>query len=148
MEDTVRQAFIAKVSQEPFAARVGIRLVDIGEGYALCEMECTETMANVHAMVHGGAIFSLIDEAFEISSNSHGTVAMALNMNVTYVRPPKVNTTIRAEAREVTRGNKTATYRIDVRDSEGLVAICEALAYRKRDRLPFLPVTSSPDGLG
>jgi acyl-CoA thioesterase len=145
MEEERTQAFRHAVFEEPFARLLGIRLVDVSEGYALCEMEYTQAMDNVYGMAHGGAIFSLIDEAFEISSNSHGTVAVALNMNVTYVKPATKNTVLRAESREVTKGNKTATYRIDVTDDEGLVAVCQALVYRKIDRVSFLPVTSTLD---
>jgi acyl-CoA thioesterase len=135
MEEETRQAFRRSVLNEPFARLMGVRLIEVDDGYALCEMEYTEAMDNIHGMAHGGAVFSLIDEAFEISSNSHGTVAVALNMNVTYVKPATRNTVLRAESREINRGNKTATYQISVADDEGLVAVCQALAYRKKERL-------------
>jgi acyl-CoA thioesterase len=145
MEEERRQGFLHAVSKEPFARLLNIRLIDVSEGYALCEMDYTEAMDNIHGMAHGGAIFSLIDEAFEVSSNSHGTVAVALNVNVTYVKAAKKNTVLRAESREVARGNKTATYCIDVTDGEGLIAVCQALVYRKRDQVSFLTFTSIPD---
>ena len=139
MDERTKQAFRTRVSAEPFARLINVRLIEVDDGYAACEMEYTEAMDNLHGMAHGGAIFSLVDEAFEISSNSHGTVAVALNLNVTYVKPAKKNSILRAESREISKGNKTATYQITVEDSDGLVAICQALAYRKKDPLPFLP---------
>jgi acyl-CoA thioesterase len=102
-------------------------------------MVYNEAIDNIHGMAHGGAIFSLVDEAFEISSNSHGNAAVALNMNVTFIRPAVRNTVLRARSTEISKGAKTATYQITVEDNEGLVAVCQALAYRKRDKLPFLP---------
>ena len=146
MEPETKEAYFKEVSREPYARLMNIRLLQVDNGYAACEMEYTDEMDNIHGMAHGGAIFSLIDEAFEISSNSHGTVAVALNMNVTYVKPAKKNTILRAESRETSRGNKTATYQITVRDDEGIVALCQALVYRKKEVLSFLPVTSSRDG--
>ena len=139
MDSDKKQAFMSKVSEEPFARLVGIRLVEVGDGYALCEMVYNEAIDNIHGMAHGGAIFSLVDEAFEISSNSHGNAAVALNMNVTFIRPAVRNTVLRARSTEISKGAKTATYQITVEDNEGLVAVCQALAYRKRDKLPFLP---------
>ena len=139
MDSDKKQAFMSKVSEEPFARLVGIRLVEVGDGYALCEMVYNEAIDNIHGMAHGGAIFSLVDEAFEISSNSHGNAAVALNMNVTFIRPAVRNTVLRARSTEISKGAKTATYQITVEDREGLVAVCQALAYRKRDKLPFLP---------
>ena len=139
MDRDKEQAFMDKVSEEPFARLAAIRLVEVGDGYALCEMGYSEAMDNIHGMAHGGAVFSLVDEAFEISSNSRGNVAVALNMNVTFIKPALKGAVLRARSTEVSRGKKTATYQITVEDSEGLVAVCQALAYVKRDRLSFLP---------
>ena len=132
-------AFVKSVSEEPFARLMGIRLAEVGEGYAVCEMEYTETMDNLHGMAHGGAVFSLIDEAFEISSNSHGTVAVALNMNVTYIKPAKKNSMLRARSQEISRGRKTASYHITVEDNEGPIAVCQALVSRKNEQIPIEP---------
>jgi len=90
-------------------------------------------------MAHGGALFSLLDEAFETASNSHGTVAVALSMSVNYVMAPSPGCTLIAEAREFSRTRKTANYDIRVVDDQGqLVASCQALVYRKGMPLPFL----------
>ena len=139
MDQARKGAFMKKVAEEPFARLMRIRLADVDEGYALCEMEYGDHMDNIHGMAHGGAVFSLIDEAFEISSNSHGTAAVALNMNVTYVKPAIKGSVLRAESKETSRGRKTATYSITVTDREGLVATCQALVYRKKEQLAFLP---------
>jgi len=145
MQDWQREAFFNKVSQEPYSKLLSIKLVDVQEGYALCEMHYTDALDNIHGIAHGGAVFSLIDEAFEISSNSHGTVALALNMNMTYIKPALKNSLLRAESREVSRGRRTATYQITVNDSEGLVATCQALVYRKDAEIGFLKTTSSAE---
>jgi acyl-CoA thioesterase len=140
MEQMLAEAMQARVREEPFARKLGMKLVDVAEGYALVEMVCTEEMHNIFQMTHGGAIFSLIDEAFQVACNSHGTVALALNVNVTYHRAPSPGSTLRAEGREVHRTARTGTYRITVADeTEQLIATCQALAFRKKDRLPFVP---------
>ena len=141
MDERRKQAFMNRASREPFSNILGIRLVDVREGYAVCEMEYTERLDNIHEIAHGGAIFSLIDEAFEISSNTHGTTALALNMNVTFVRMALKNSILRAESTETNKGRRTATYYITVHDSEGLVAICQALVYRKSDEIAWLQNT-------
>jgi acyl-CoA thioesterase len=138
MENWEKAAFHKKVSEEPFAKLLNITLKDVKEGYAVCEMEYTEQMDNIYGSAHGGAIFSLIDEAFEISSNSHGTIAVALNINVTYMKTPKKNTLLRAESKEINRTRRTASYEITVRDDRNLIAVCQALVYRKDDPIPFL----------
>ena len=142
MEDGKKASYFKKVKEEPFARFLNIRLKDVSEGYALCEMEYTEQMDNIFGMAHGGAIFSLIDEAFEISSNSHGNVAVALNINVTYMKPPRKNTLLTAESKEINRTRRTASYHITVKDEENLIAVCQALVYITDKAIPFLDPTA------
>lgn len=120
------------MSNEPFAGMLNIRLVEVDEGYAVCEMEYGDNLDNIHGTAHGGAIFSLIDETFEISSNSHGPAAVALNVNVSYLRPATKGDTLRATSSEICRQARTALYRIIVEDRTGVVAVCQALAYQKK----------------
>ncbi len=116
-----------------------MRLVELDPGHAVVEMNPQEDITNIHGMTHGGAIFSVIDEAFQASCNSYGTIAVALNVTVTYHNPPDGKSRLVAESTEIHRSRKTATYDIRVTDDRGvLIATCRALAYRKKDRLPFL----------
>ncbi len=139
MDDIVRQAIRDRVAQEPFSRRMGIRLVEFTEGYALVEMDADPELTNIFGMFHGGAIFSLMDEAFQVACNSHGRLAVALNVNVSYLASPALGARLTAEAREIHRTKKTALYEIRVTDdNDKLLASCQALAYRKADPLPFL----------
>ncbi|HPP06391.1 MAG TPA: PaaI family thioesterase [Syntrophorhabdaceae bacterium] len=141
MDRKKKAVYFKKVEEEPFARHMGIKLVDVDEGYAVCEMRYTDEMDNLYRNAHGGAIFSLIDEAFEISSNSHDRIAVALNMNVTYMKPPKKGSLLKAESKEIMRTRRTASYNIAVKDEEGLVATCQALVYIKDQEIPFLKDT-------
>ncbi len=123
---------------------MGLKLVELSSGRAVVEMVPQKNDENIFGMVHGGAIFSLMDEAFQISCNSHGRVAVALNVNVTFHAPAPFNQLLRAESTERHRSKKTATYQITVTDATGtLIASCQALAYRKKERLPFLPAPAA-----
>jgi acyl-CoA thioesterase len=139
MEDQVISAIKTQVERESYAKKMGLTLLKLEPGYAVVEMVPREDTANIFGMTHGGAIFSLIDEAFQVSCNAYGTVAVALNMTITYHQAPNRNKILRAESMEIHRSRKTATYDIKVRDEENtLIASCMAVAYRKSDPLPFL----------
>jgi len=139
MDEKLRQAFFDSVEKEPFARKFGMHLVRIEEGYSEVRMTVTPDMGNMLGVTHGGAVFALMDEAFQTASNSHGTLAMALNMSVTYVASPAQGATLTAQAREFSRTHRTANYDIKVRDEDGrLMASCQALVYRKGTPLPFL----------
>jgi len=139
MDTEVIDAIKRRVAEEAYARKLGIVLRKAEPGYALVEMAVSEDIGNIFDMAHGGAIFSLIDEAFEISCNTYGTVAVALSMNVTYHRSPSEGAVLTAESREIYRSAKTASYDITVTDDNDLlIASCRALAYRKKEKLPFL----------
>jgi acyl-CoA thioesterase len=139
MDKKVKEAIFKKVEKEHFAQKFGIKLLDLDEGYSKVEMKFTPDMENFLGLAHGGALFALIDEAFETASNSHGTVAVALNMNITYISPPPSECRLIAEAREFSRTQRTAAYDIKLFDDRNnLIASCEALVYRKGNPLPFL----------
>jgi acyl-CoA thioesterase len=86
-------------------------------------------------VVHGGAIFTLADLAFAAASNSHGTVAVAINASIWFVKAGTQGTLF-AEAREVSRNPKLATYSITITDDAGeIVALFEGMVYRKKDQI-------------
>jgi acyl-CoA thioesterase len=139
MDRKVIEAIRTRAAEEAYARKLGIVLRKVEPGYALVEMAINADMGNIFDMAHGGAIFSLIDEAFELSCNTYGTIAVALSMNVTYHNPPSEGSVLRAESKEIYRSTKTASYDIKVTDGEDLlIASCQALAYRKKEKLPFL----------
>ena len=139
MEDHVITAIKRQVEKESYAKKMGLTLVKLESGHAVVEMVPREDTANIFGMTHGGAIFSLIDEAFQVSCNAYGTVAVALNMTITYHQAPERDRILRAESVEIHRSRKIATYDIKVKDDQGvLIASCMAVAYRKSDKLPFL----------
>jgi len=139
MDKKVRSAIFKQIEKEPFGKKFGLKLIDVREGYAKVEMRFTQDLENMFGMAHGGAIFSLIDAAFEIASNSHGTMAVALNMNINYLASPEKGAMLTAEAREINRTKKTAAYDICATDDSGkLLASCQSLVYRLEKPLPFL----------
>jgi len=133
--EALRSGFL----KEPYASLFGIELLEIEPGRALVRMAPSPDLCNLFGVMHGGAIFSLIDAAFEAAANSHGTVAVALNVGVNYVSPASLEDALFAEAREVSRSRRISTYSIQARDEEGkIIATCQATAYRKDDPIPSL----------
>ena len=139
MNKNVEEAILHKVATEPYAKILGLKLVKLELGYALVEMVYERNMTNIYDIIHGGAVFSLIDEAFEISCATYGKVTFALSMTVSYHSSPPEGSVLRAESKEIDRSEKTPTYDIKVTDGDSnLIASCLAMAYRKKEKLPFL----------
>lgn len=136
--EAVLAALREKVENQGIARFFETELEELGPGRAQVAMTCKPEMANILGMIHGTALFALIDEAFQAAVNGHGTVAVALNMNLTFHAAPPLGERLTASTRELHCGRRTATYYIEVTNAQGgLVASCQALAYRKDQPLPF-----------
>jgi acyl-CoA thioesterase len=140
MDPKVKQAIEQAVRREPFAQALQMELLELAEGYSVVSMVYDpEKMDNLFARAHGGAIFALIDEAFETAGQTEGTVAVALNVNVTYVSSPEPGVRLQAEARRISRTRKTASFDIKITDQNGqIISLCQALAFNTGKPLPFL----------
>ncbi len=141
MKENVCELLKEQITKSPFAKYMGMTILDIAPGYAKAEARYSEEMCNFNGLIHGGAIFALIDEVFGAAASSHGTMVTGLNMNVTFIKPPQINSTLIAEAKEESRSKHTATYHIEVHqkgeNGDQKIAVCQALVYRKEKKLPF-----------
>ncbi len=140
MDEKLREALFKAVRKEPFAQALNMSLVELDRGYSVVEMTYdSDHMDNIYQHAHGGALYGLIDEAFETACQTEGTIAVALNMNVTYVASPMAGARLRAVARQISQTKKTASFDIKVTDdTDALIASCSALAYRTGKPIPFL----------
>ncbi len=139
MQKQLVESILEAVEQEPFSRLLGIRVVSLEEGRSEVEMIYRpEVMNNIYSRAHGGALFALVDEAFETAAQTDGDVAVALNINVTYVASPRPGRLLKATAERVARTRKTATYDISVVEDDGrLICTCKALAYRTGKPVSF-----------
>ena len=131
--EEMKQYFI---KNDKFAEYVGIELVEVAKGKAKAKMEIKNHHLNAVKTVHGGAVFALADLVFAVASNSHGTIAMGINVSISYLKAVKEGVVF-AEAKEVSINPKLATYNVNVTDGSGdLVAVFQGMVYRKKDSLP------------
>lgn len=110
---------------------LGFRLVEWGPGRAVVALTPTPAVANITGSVHGGVLYTLADSAFEVACNSYGRVCVALDVSVHHASAAPVTETVTAEAVEVSRSARVASYRITVTGAGGEVrAWYQATAYR------------------
>ncbi len=123
--------------QENFGQNSGMELTEVSEGYAKVEMDIEKRHLNVLGTVHGGAIFTLADMAFAAASNSYGTVAVAINCDISFVKAVSEGH-LSAEAKETSINPKISTYVVDVTNEKGeIIAIFNGMTYRKKYELQF-----------
>jgi acyl-CoA thioesterase len=116
---------------DEFVRHCGIELVSVAPGHAVTRLRVQPHHLNAIGIAQGGAIFTLADYAFAAASNSHGTIAVGVNVSITYLKSVKTGV-LTAEAREVALNPKLASYTVNVTDEVGsLIAIFQGMVYRK-----------------
>jgi acyl-CoA thioesterase len=119
-----------------FAERANIELLSVSPGQARAKMTLHPHHLNGYGTVQGGAIFTLADFAFAAASNSHGTVAVAINVSISFLKAATTGTLI-AEAREISKNFKIGSYTVEVKNEQGeLVALFQGMVYRKSEKIP------------
>ena len=118
-----------------YAELSNIELLTAAPGRATAKMTLHPHHLNALKTVQGGAIFTLADFTFAVACNSHGTMAVALDVSIAFMKAATIGT-LWAEAREISKNFKVGLYLVDVKDDAGdLVAQFQGMAYRKKDKL-------------
>ncbi len=128
-----------QVEYEPYVRLFDIKLLELKPGSSTARMQIKDDHKNLHSNTHGGAIFSLVDVAFGSAANSYGTVTVALNVEINYIRPSRPGDILTAAASEVSRGKTVGTYNIIVKNQKDkIIASCQAIGFITGKKLPFL----------
>ena len=139
MQDDALTRLKVRCTREPFAGLLGLEVLEIKPGYAKVAMTFRPEMQNIFGMLHGGAVFSLLDEAFQLACNARGEVAVAQQVSLYFLAAANPGARLIAEATELKATRKTALFDVRVYEQcgERLLASAQALAYRKGGALPF-----------
>jgi acyl-CoA thioesterase len=131
---TARQHF----ANDRYAALTGIEIIEAGLGFCKARMHIEDKHLNAANVVQGGAIFTLADLAFAVASNSHGQLALAINVNISFLRG-KSTGTLYATASEVAVPRKLGAYDVLITDELGeVIARFNGMVFRKNE-----PITST-----
>ncbi|MFA5413887.1 MAG: PaaI family thioesterase [Methanoregula sp.] len=110
-----------------FARLLSMEIVEASDGYSRVIMDCAGKM-NPDGVAHGGAIFSLADQAGGIAANCCGTHRVALSVSIQYIAPAKGK--LVAVARRVADNGTCDTYCVMVYEGERPVAEFTGVTFR------------------
>lgn len=100
------------------AQALGIKIIEMDDGYAQMTMAVTPNMLNGHHSCHGGQLFSLADTAFAYACNSQGLAAVASACSIDFLRPGFAGDRLTAIARVKHQGKLTGVYDIEIQNQQ------------------------------
>lgn len=114
-----------------FSQWMGIKVLEIKEGYSKIQMTIREEMVNGFGIVHGGIPFSLADSAFAFACNNRNNLSVALDVTITFTKAVNIEDVLTAEAKEVHNGRSTGVYLITVTNQKNeQVALFKGTCFR------------------
>ena len=90
MEENVKtpqQVLETMLQRDAFSKWMGLEVDEIGLGYCKLHYKVREDMLNGFLNIHGGVLFAASDSAFAFACNSHGRMAVAMDVNISFTRP-------------------------------------------------------------
>lgn len=122
---------LARLSDDPYAAALGITLEEVRPGYARAAVTVQARHTNAHGALHGGLVVSLADVVHAAASNSHGTIAVAVEIHAELLATAPIGARLVCEGSEVSRTRRTGLYRIEVYAEKIHVATCLGRVVRR-----------------
>jgi acyl-CoA thioesterase len=119
------------IRQDCFSQWMGVKILDIKDGYSKVQLTLRKEMLNGFAIAHGGVTFALADSSFAFACNSDGKVTVALDASISFPKPGKEGDTLTAEAKRVSKTSRTGLYLIEVKNqNDELIALFKGTCYK------------------
>ena len=119
------------MEKDLFSQWLGIRVLEVREGYSRIEMTVRPEMINGFDIVHGGIAFSLADSSFAFACNNRNNLSVALDTAINFIKPVHVDDILTAEAREIHNGKSTGLYQITISNQRNhVVALFKGTCFR------------------
>lgn len=125
---TVRQEIVNDFDHCEFARLLGMRLHSVEGTVVTITMDSIDKSGPTAGIIHGGAIFSLADQAFGIAANMQGERRVALAVTIRYITP--ATGSLMAVAKRVSGGEIYSLYEVRVTEGDRLIAIFEGTAIK------------------
>ncbi len=136
-KDILKAIFDKVEREDTFSKRVGVKLAELLPGFARTTLAITDESINIYKMAHGGAIFSVADQACEAAGNSLGEPAVALQQNIHFLAAGKSGDFLEATAKVSHRSKRIGLIEFEVRNQEGLlIANGQQVIYFKKGERP------------
>lgn len=117
-----------------FSELLGIKLLEVKDGYAKVTMKITKDHMNSLGMTNGGVIFSFADYAFAEACNYGDNVAVAVQTRINFLKPTFEGDIITAEATRISDGKTTGLYNVTVTKQDNLIAVFSGLCFKKNPK--------------
>ena len=119
------------INGDAFSQWLGIKLIEVSEGYCQINMTIRDEMTNGFNIAHGGIAYSLADSALAFAANSDGIQSLSIETSISHTKKVQSGDVLTATTKEINKSNKTSIYYITITNQDNLeIAHFKGTVYR------------------
>ncbi len=119
------------INGDAFSQWLGIKLIEVSEGYCQINMTIRDEMTNGFNIAHGGIAYSLADSALAFAANSDGIQSLSIETSISHTKKVQSGDVLTATTKEINKSNKTSIYYITITNQDNLeIAHFKGIVYR------------------
>ena len=100
--------------QDAFSQWLGIKIIEVKDGYCKLKMMVRKEMLNGFQIAHGGIAYSLADSALAFASNSHGRKSLSVETSISHTVSVKEGDVLTVTTKELSLSDKIGVYLITI----------------------------------
>ena len=136
MEWDLKKEYTEVVRNNPFAAQLGIEIVEIREGYVLARVRKKKELENIYGDLHGGCLYTVADNMAGVAASTCGYYVTTVSGSIQYLRAARNTEYIFCEAEVIKPGKTIDAVHVKITDENGLLLNTADFTYfnlRKRE---------------
>ena len=133
--DMAKKIVKKMIDSDAFSQWLGIKVLEVSEGFCKLEMTVREEMTNGFNIAHGGISYSLADSALAFAANSDGIQSLSIDTSISHTKKVISGEKLIAKTQEVSKNEKNAVYNISITNQEDVeVAHFKGTVYRTKKK--------------
>lgn len=123
MNPKYQKIFDERSKNNNFSNKMGLKTVEIEEGYAKTELELTDDHFNLIKSVHGGCLFTMADTTGGTAAYSWGGSFVTINASFNFLRPALTTNSKKliCEAESIKHGKNVSVSHVVIKNDKDTV---------------------------
>ncbi len=121
MEQDLLKQYQKIVDDNPFAAAIGMEILNIREGYVFARVKTRKELKNIYGDLHGGCLYTVADNMAGIAASTYGYYVTTVNGSIQYLKAARNTEYIDCEAEVIKPGRSISVVSVRIRDDRKML---------------------------
>lgn len=118
MDQRLLEEYTKVVEKNPFAAQIGIEILDIYKGYVRVRVKKRMDLENIYGDLHGGCLYTIADNMAGVAAGTYGYYVTTVNGSIQYLKAARNTEYIYCEAKVIKAGKTISVVQVEITDEK------------------------------